>query len=76
MIENEHAYEPGHGFRCPVTGKLVPQTWTDNLKRPHVRKCEHCDDDKRTIAERLHDLNEKARCEHEGRRRAKVTPNP
>ena len=56
-----HAWEPGKGFKCPVTGKLAQDTFTDHDRGrsgPYGNACCLCHDDTRTVAQRLRDLND------------------
>ncbi len=58
----EQIYIHYHGRPRPVTGKPIPheQIFTDHARRGCYNSCAACSDDKRTLAERLADLNRAA----------------
>ncbi len=70
MNENgRHEYRDGEGYVCPHTGKITRFVWTDHAKPFNGNSCEHCTGETRSIGGMLHDLNEKARREHESARK-------
>ena len=45
-------------FFCHDTGKHPKQVFTDHSRPGVYNACEHCHEDKRPLAQVLHDLNE------------------
>lgn len=58
MTWKHHEIAGAGGWECPVTGEIVDQVFTDHDRPGCYNACAECHEDKRTIAERLHDLNE------------------
>lgn len=41
---------------CPITGRIASLVFTDHDRPGVYNACKHCHDDKRTLSERLRDL--------------------
>lgn len=46
-----------HGWLCEETGKKTKMLSTDRGRKGCFNSCEHCGDDKRSLGQRLRDLN-------------------
>lgn len=46
------------GKPCPISGRgVVKESFTDHSRNGIFNSCKHCHSDKRTIGQRLHDIN-------------------
>lgn len=56
-----------HGQPCPLTGEPIPgeQIFTEHSRAGCFNACGACSSDKRTIAERLRDLNDRRKLDRE-----------